>query len=188
MSRLGNSKPVSHRHRSQAGFTLMEIMVAVTIGSMMLTGIAGTYIFSLKGFVALSNYTQIHAAGRRGLDRFARDIRLVSAVRSWNTNNLVVSLPTAFDSNGNITGSNTVTHSFSGTYWYRTDGNAGKTAVLADNVSGLQFTLYDGVGSNTTDTATAKEVQVNVKLQKQTVSLIQSEVILSARVQMRNIR
>jgi hypothetical protein len=71
---------------------------------------------------------------------------------------------------------------------YRTESATGDVDMLATNVYNTAvFTLYDRVGnSNSVTTTTAKGIQIELKLRKYVISVIQSEDFLSARLEMRN--
>src|SRR2546427_516275 len=115
----------------------------------MLAGLVSTYIMSVKGFKAMADYTVIHEEGRYALDLFARDVRLAIGITSTTATNVVFTLPTTFDSSGNVTGSNSITHTFQNSQWRRTSGNAGTTKILSRDVTNLTFSTYDSLGSNT---------------------------------------
>ncbi len=173
-----------HRHNT-AGFTLPELLLTAAIGGIVMGGITTTYIMSVKGFQAISNYTEIHASGRSAIDWFSRDMRAVNSIVSFNSSNLVVTIPTAFTTSGSVSTSKTITYSVNHGGLYRTESTTG-TRMLATNIHALTFYLYDKVGSNTTVLSTAKGIQVDLQLRKQVISQIQSEDYLSARFDMRN--
>ncbi len=174
------------RLRQMAGFTLVEVMIAATIGSFIMAAIVTTYIFSLKGFRAIENYQEIHSDGRIAIDFFARDMRAAYDITSYNSSNIVVKIPTAFSYQGIVTSDKTVTYAVTGAKLYRTDTGTGKTSLMANNINQLTFTLYDRVGSNTTLLTVAKGVQVELKLRKTVMSQVQTEDYLSGRIEMRN--
>lgn len=162
-------------------------MVGVTIGSMILAALLTTYIMSTRAYLALGNYWQIHSEGRIAIDRFAADMRQVSAVTSFNSNStLVVTIPTSFSSGGAILTSKTVTYAYSGGALNRTDSSTSKTSQLATNIYSLTFRLYDKVGTNTTVLANAKAVAAELFLRMYTANQAQTEDYLSARLVMRN--
>jgi prepilin-type N-terminal cleavage/methylation domain-containing protein len=169
------------------GFTLTELMITSAIGSITLAAILTTYVFSLKSFQAISNYSEIHAAGRKAVDHFSRDIRAVNNIASFNAASyLRVTIPTNFAANGAITGVKTITYSYNNGALYRTDSSTGTTSMLATNIYQLSFTLYDKLGNPTSVPANAKGIQVDIRLRKFVISQIQSEDFLSARLDMRN--
>ena len=170
------------------GFTLVEMMIGLAIATTVLIGILSTYILAVKGLTAVSNYAEIHGGGRRSADTIAKDMRSVSSIVSFpNPSNIVVAIPTAFDSSGAITGSKTVKYFISNGALYRNDSSTGFTDRLATNIYQLTFTLYDRNTNVTSVLSSAKGVQVDIKLRKAVISQIQSEDYLSARWDMRNI-
>jgi prepilin-type N-terminal cleavage/methylation domain-containing protein len=178
---------VTPRWRETAGFTLTEMLVSVAIGGVILAALLTSFIMCQRSLLAISNYWQIHADGRVAIDRFAADMRQVSAVTSFNSNStLVVVIPTNFTSNGTIQGSKTVTYSYGGGALKRTDSTTGLTTVLATNIYSLGFRLYDKVTSNTTVLSTAKGVQMELFLRLYTAGQAQTEDYLSARLVLRN--
>src|SRR5258706_11517022 len=74
-------KPTNLKRR-QGGFTLVELMVGVTLGSLLLIGVASLYLFSAKSFVAMTNYVDLNSRNRRANDWLSRDIRSATSVSS----------------------------------------------------------------------------------------------------------
>jgi Tfp pilus assembly protein PilW len=179
---------ITRRWRDSRASTLAETLVASAIGALVLVGVMTTYIMSIKGFTAISNYRQIHGDGRLAVSYFARDIRGVSSISSFaNPSNITVAIPTAFNSSGTVISNKTVSYTTSGGKFSRYDSSTGKTDLLASNIKGLTFTLYDNLGnSNGVTTSTAKGIQLDIKLRKTVMSQVQSEDFLSARYDMRN--
>jgi hypothetical protein len=129
---------------------------------------------------------EIHADGRHAIDYFARDVRAVSAIQSFSSSSVVFTIPTAFSAAGAATSTKTVTYTLSGGKMYRTDSSTGKTKELAANIKALNLALYDKVGNPTTILSVAKGIQIELELEKQVISQVQSEDYLSARLDMRN--
>jgi len=170
----------------KSGFTLTEILFSLAIGSFVMAGALTSYVFCTRGFRGLSNYGEIQEDGRFALESFARDLRPGLAVATCTSNRLVVLLPAVVDAYGKVTVTNQVTHSQSGSRWYRSDTFSGKTKTLADNVTQLSFSLFNAAGNSTTQASAAVSVQVNVVLQKRTVNKNQTSEFLSAQLRMRN--
>lgn len=178
---------ITRRWRDSRASTLAETLIAAAIGAFILTGVMTTYVMSVKGFTAISNYRQIHGDGRLAVTYFARDMRGVSSIFSFaNPSNITVIIPT-FNNFGTVTSTKTVSYTTSGGKFSRYDSSTGKTDKLADNINGLTFTIYDNVGnSNNVATVNAKGIQLDIKLRKTVMSQVQSEDFLSARYDMRN--
>lgn len=182
--RPANIRTADH---AQQGFTLVEVMVALAIGSMIMAAVLTTYVISIRGFRAIANYAEIHADGRLAIDQFARDMRGVSRVVSINSSNLVVTIPIAFSNTGSVISNKTVTYSLSNKTLYRADTLSGQNSAIAHNIHAVNFVLFDKVGNPTTLTSIAKGVQIDLELRKYVLSQLQSEDFLSARLDMRNV-
>ena len=170
----------------QTGFTLVEVLFALAIGTFIIAGVMTSYIFAVKGFRELSNYNEMQADGRRAQDWFARDLWAGMAIASCTSNQLIVVLPTTISSDGHVTASNQVTHLYQDGSWYRIDGNTGQSTLLAENVARLTFSLYDTAGNVTAQASRAVSVQLDARLEKSVRGKNQTAGFLSARLRMRN--
>src|SRR5438093_4033660 len=145
-----------HRHLNRAyGFTMVELNVAMAIGAFILAGVVSTYLVCVKGFRAIANYAEIHKGGREAVNYFAKDMRAVYAISSFNSSALTVTIPTNFTSTGSVNGTKTVTYTYTQSIsnaetngWLkRYDSNTGVTSTLASNTYFIQYSLYDHVDS-----------------------------------------
>lgn len=82
------SRHFSTSQRRRAAWTLPELLVAVAIGALVLTAMATFSVYSLRSFVALSNYVDLDEKSRRTVDEMTRQIRQASAIVSYNTNGI----------------------------------------------------------------------------------------------------
>lgn len=182
--------PNFHNHfRSRcarAGYTIVELMVAGSVGAFILAGVLSTYVYAVKGFRAIGNYVEIHQGGRRAVDQFSQDVRGVSGITAFSSTNLIMTIPTAFNNTGGAISNKTVSYYLKSGTLFRTDTSTGITNDLCPNIYQLTFTLYDRIGSNTSLRTIAKGIQVDIQLRKYVMSQIESEDYLSARLDMRN--
>lgn len=176
----------NRQRASETGFTLVEILFTMAIGTFITAGVMTSYIFTMKGFRGLSNYVEIQTDGRRALDWFARDLRAGMAVASCTSNQLIAVLPTTVGPDGQVTASNQVSHVYQSGSLYRIDGRTGQTTLLAENVAQLTFILYDVAGNVTNQASGAASAQIDVVLQKNVQGKNQIAEFLSARLRMRN--
>jgi prepilin-type N-terminal cleavage/methylation domain-containing protein len=180
------STSTSSKARS-GGYTLVEMLVASAVGTIILAGVLTTYILSVRGYQAITNYWMIHSDGRYAVDRFAADMRAVYSITSFATNGpLVVVIPLAFSSSGVPTATKTITYTYTSGKLLRTDSSTGTTAMLATNIYNLKFRMFNRNLSNETILANAKSIQLEVFLRKYTANRAQTEDYLSARLDMRN--
>jgi prepilin-type N-terminal cleavage/methylation domain-containing protein len=171
---------------NQAGFTLLEMMMATAIAAFTLAGIMSTYIYSVRAFQAAYNYQIIHQAGRNAIDMFAKDVRAASTVNAASAANLNISIPTAISSQGTVTAAKTVNWLYSNGALYRYDSDTGFTDMLASNIYDCSFTLFDKVLNSNAVISVAKSAQLDIKLRMYVTGKSQSEDYLSARFDMRN--
>jgi prepilin-type N-terminal cleavage/methylation domain-containing protein len=76
------------RSKAARGMTVPEMMVAVAIGSMVLTVMAIVFKTSALSFAALGNYVSMDCSSRNALDRMSRDIRQAGDLIEFNPTHL----------------------------------------------------------------------------------------------------
>ena len=69
-----------------SGFTITEIMVASTVGMMVLAAVGFMSLYGSRSSVAVVNYTDLEAKSRYALDVISRELRQGSKVLSYQTN------------------------------------------------------------------------------------------------------
>jgi len=74
------SVQLTSRATRARGMTLVELMVAVALGSMLLAGASTLWLFGSRSFVAMGNYTDLDKQSRNAVDRMSRDIREATQV------------------------------------------------------------------------------------------------------------
>ena len=93
----GRLHPVTHRtslpswsRRSvHAGFTLVEVSLALGIGTVAIGAIVVVTIFAARTFQASTNYADLDQKSRLAVDILTRDVRQASSLTSYATNQLV---------------------------------------------------------------------------------------------------
>jgi len=73
----------------RAGLTLMEMVVAVGIGSVVLAAVGSLSVFTAKSFVAMGNYSDLDRASTFALDTLTHEIRQTRSLSAFATNRLV---------------------------------------------------------------------------------------------------
>ena len=76
------------RDQSKAGMTLIEMLVAVGIGSIVFAAVAMLTLFTARSFVAMGNYNDLDRYSRNALDVMSREIRQTRSLSSFATNRL----------------------------------------------------------------------------------------------------
>src|SRR5205085_7462226 len=75
-----------------SGWTLVEVMVASSIGLLVLTAVGFMSLYGSRSSAAVSNYTDLETKSRYALDIISREVRQANAVISFQTNLTVKSL------------------------------------------------------------------------------------------------
>jgi len=82
------ARPISRKH--VAGLTLVELMVAMTIGLMLLAGISYVFLGARQTFRTTENLSRIQENARYALEMMARDIRMAGYVGCGNMRNVTL--------------------------------------------------------------------------------------------------
>ena len=132
------SQPAFARTRNQLAMTLLEMLMAVSIGGLVLAAISFLFLNTLRSFAAIGNYTDLDNASRNALDVLSRDVRQAQVMTSFTTNQITL---LSNDSNTLIYAFSPITHRF--TRQYR-----GSTTVLLEQCEYLRFAIYQRNPSN----------------------------------------
>lgn len=79
-----------------SAFTLVEVMVAVGISTIIFLAMGSLSLYSGRSFAALANYAELDNASRNTLDTMTRDIRQTEALTAFSSTSLTFR---DFDSN-----------------------------------------------------------------------------------------
>jgi len=80
--KAGNRRP---RRRALRAFTLVELLVAIALGSIMLTIVAKIFSQSSKVFSESDAYIEIYQSARAIFDRFEQDVNAIVPIHAWHT-------------------------------------------------------------------------------------------------------
>ena len=174
------------------GFTLVEVMVAASIGSIVMAGVMSTFLMLGRSGTNIVAYTTMDAQTRRALEDFAQDVRMASDA-TWNSDtSMTFTVPDNYTSDGNQ-----VTYAWDNTansatyhYFYRKPGDdtatTTKTTYIA-NVTSFVFYRYDRLNVATTSNAATKRVQINMTITSRNTTVVNAtDTTLSASFVLRN--
>src|SRR6266496_3392054 len=151
---------LSIRHRSATrGYTLVELMVAMAVGALVLSGVAAVFVGSSISFSAVGNYVSLDRSSEYAMDQMSRDIRRSANLTSFTANQLVF----------NYAGTTNLVLTYDPaaanlTSWKTGDAT---TNVLLTGCESLQFSMYGNMPQpggnlmNTTTISNAKAIGVN---------------------------
>jgi prepilin-type N-terminal cleavage/methylation domain-containing protein len=127
---------------SSRGFTLVEILISLSLALFVLTGTLTTYLFLGRQLTKLNNQQTLDAESRRVLAQFNQDVRQATAISSPSDTAVTLSQLTA-------TGSFTVTYTYTaGTNYNGTlvrTTSTGTSLTLARNLGSFDFDYFDSL-------------------------------------------
>ena len=176
---------------SVRAMTLMEMLIAVAIASLVFAAVAALSVYTTRSFVAMGNYADLDQYSRGALDTMSREIRQTRSLVSFQTNRLV------FEDNDGAT--NLVYH------WDPVSGlltrqKGNQVSVLLTNCDFLTFGVSQRNPSNSFafhpatnsitgqfDVSQAKLVDVSWRCSRQILGQkVNTESVQTAKIVMRN--
>jgi len=139
------------------GMTLIEMLVAVAVGSLILMVVAMVFMNSTRAFAAVSNYVSMDSDSRNALDHMSQEIR--------QAGNLVAFSPTQLKFGYRAQTNSFLVFNWDATSSQLTEWNTADTTtnILLKGCDQLAFSLYNGSFSPTTNCAQGKGISVSWK-------------------------
>lgn len=153
------------------GFTLVELMVAALLGGLVLTGVLTTNLQLLRSGVRVTQYAEMSAQVRRGIEQMEGDLRNASAI-TWNSaSDITLTIPTSGGSTRQVTYAWTgATQTFFMVPGASSAVTAGRVLLikgippLPDGSAGATFARYTRDGAAATTDLATKKVQVSLNV------------------------
>ena len=153
---------LSHRVESEQGFSLVELMIAMTIGLIILAGVGYMYMESRQSFRSMDNLSRMQESARYALEIMSRDIRMAGyrgCASSTGTlfNTLNNKTTTAYNFGVPINGYDATAAAWSPALPSDTGGLsglqllAGTDAIIIRSASGGGTTVTDQPGNSSAD-------------------------------------
>ena len=174
------------RLKRVVGWTLLEMMIGMAVFTISGAAVGSVYMFSLRSFQSLSNYSVLDGQNREALDIISRELREAKSISSFDNylqNKLVF-----------VDGNNkTVTYQFNRYSKTLTRSSGSINTVLLTNCSLINFRLGTrAVSTNyvydpTSDPDHAKIIDLTWKTSKSLLNnrITQSENVQTARIVIR---
>jgi prepilin-type N-terminal cleavage/methylation domain-containing protein len=188
--------------KSKSGFSLAELVIAMTIASFVLTASYATVISLAKGSKSMINYSEMNNQTRFAIEVFGRDARMAMDVTVADENT-ITTLNSLWNEASNAYRNYRVTYKYfpsAGTF-KRTvvDVSTGSTVedrILLYDVQSLNFTYYGLINQENPneslllgtppDKLSIKHVQIEAELQREVLNVTNTNYIISARFMLRN--
>ena len=176
------------RSKSQLGFTLVEVMIGASIGTMILAGVMSTFLMLGRSGANVANYSTMEAESRRALEEFSQDLRMASAVTWTSPQSITLTVPNNYTPTSGL-----VTYSYdSGTKIFSrspSDSNslAGTSRVLIRKVQDFAYTRFDRMNNPSSADLTTTRIQLSMTARANSTTVSgASNIILSASYILRN--
>ncbi len=146
----------------QQGFTLVEMMVALTVGALAAIVILYSFGSLSTSLKAAEHYRNMHYAARHTIDVMGKDIASGSNVSACVSSSGLTM--TVMRSDGSTV---PVVYNLSGNSLSRSEDSQ-SSVTLATGVDKVTFTLYDESGTNNVTATPANAYFVDVKMEMKT--------------------
>jgi prepilin-type N-terminal cleavage/methylation domain-containing protein len=172
--------PLPAHSKALRGMTLVELMVAIAVGSLVLGVIATASMTSALWFAALTNYVDMDVKSRNALDQMTLKIRQAGALTEFTPNHLKFAVPDQ-------------TNSFLVYDWDAATGslmewNTGNstTNTLLTGCDQFAFSLYNASFAPTTNLSQCKGLSVNWNCSRTVLGRKNTEEMQQALIVIRN--
>lgn len=166
------------------GFTLTEVLIAMTLCGIVLAVSTGSLLFLAKTTKGLGNYQEMNMASRFTLEDFGSDARMTVDVNSASASSVSLEV---YNSAGSVS---TVVYSYDSTAGTFSRTTGGVTEIVLKDVSALSLVYYNLQGVKDTDGTInpleVKEIQLQAEMRRSILSIKNTNEIISARFMMRN--
>jgi hypothetical protein len=177
------------------GFSLVEVLVALGIGSFVLTGVLATNREIVRSGLRVANYAEMEEQCRRGLDQLGGDLRSATAFTYNSASDITLTIPATGGSGTQVTWAWDST-SLS---LYRVPGassssSTGRIVFVrgipagSGGTAGLSFSRYDRDGNAASSDPVTKRIVVAFSVQRTGTTLVTtSQNAITATFVMRNL-
>ena len=152
-----------------AAFTLVELLVAVTLSAVVLLGVLTTTVQLMRTGLSITHYSEMESQVRVGLETLGHDLRSASAITWNNASDLTLTVPQSDGSTAQVTYAWTgASQSLVRVPGANSTATAGRLTLItgipsqAGGAPGLTFTRYDTAGNPTASDTATKEIRVTL--------------------------
>jgi len=194
--------PLKHMNsrKSSRGFTLTELMIALTICSFILAGVISTFLMIVRSGMRASNYSTMEAETRRAFEQLGIDARMAKDFTATFSGGAITSFTLEIP-NLDLSATSFVTYGYDTSdsgdrKIFRVPGSdptaTSNRLDLVHRVEGMTFFRYDRdtvlIPASTTSSAGIKHIQISVSVRRTGVGLADTtQVIRSSAFTLRNI-
>jgi type II secretory pathway pseudopilin PulG len=170
-----------NRRRISRGFSLVELMISLTLVMLLTLALLTSYLFIARGDRSLQNYGEMNAQARKMLEALGQDLRAATDVTNFNGNTLSLTIPADPSA---ITTEDVTWEYNSVDRTVTRDDNSG-TKTLARDVETFAFFYANGNNVATSSLVEVKQVQLSLRMLRLVALSVTSEYVISAQFTMR---
>ena len=188
------------RKKTLRGFTLVELMVAVGLSTIILAAVLSTFLMIIRSGMRSSNYSTMEAETRRAFEQLGIDARMANDFSATFTSGEITSFTLTIP-NLDLTATSQVTYGYDASnaadkkIFVVPGNNPAATAGrrnLINKVEDMRFLRYTAssalIPTATTSSAGVKHIQISVSVKRTGVGLASTtQIIRSSAFTLRNI-
>src|SRR5882724_6939754 len=146
--------------RRRAGFSLVELMISLTLVMLLTLALLTSFTFIARGDRSLTNYGDMNAQARKVLEQLGQDLRGATDVVDFTTTTLTLTVPT----NTAATTTQTVIWSYDSVTRVLTRQDNSGTKTYAHDVELFTFYYFNGINAATTSLIEVKQIQLSMRM------------------------
>ena len=125
--------------KSRRAFTLTEVLLAMAVGSVIMSALLSFSVYAARSFAAMTNYIDLEQKSQSALDRMTREVRQTQYLQSYGTtlfnNQTITNSVTFVDTDGLM-----LTYAFNNNALYRIKNNV--YTMMLTNCDFLTFQCF----------------------------------------------
>ena len=145
------------RRASNRGFTLIELMIATTLGAIISIGVISSLTYLGRNLLRTSNITSLMSAASTASATLQRDVAMASKVTALGTTHVSLSI-----NQGGST--ETVSYAWNASTGELTRTDPSHSYIVLRNMSTCVFTFSDADSDPTTTPAVVKKIEFDASL------------------------
>ncbi len=153
----------------ESGFTLVELLIAMTIGLIILAALSSTFLIQRKTYDVQEQIVEMVQTARAAMDMMTREIRMAGYNPAGSTfegityNSSQLQILADLDGNGSTADSNeNITYTYDGTNFQIDRNTGGGAQPFAENIQSFTFNYLDSNGNSTTTSADIRQIMITI--------------------------
>jgi len=162
---------MKHKLKNERGYTLQELLVAIPLGMLIMTGVMTVFISQSRSYHAQEQLNEMQQNARAAMDIMVREIKMTgydptgigfNALPTTSATQIQIVANNVDETNGITDPNEVITYNYdaANNRIQRTVGIT--TTTLAENISDLEFEYLDENGTVTAVPADIRQIQIEI--------------------------